>query len=72
MKKLAKELITSFVTVILGILAVALFIYSGSSLVFYVVVVMTMIIGFYNAWLISLTEDTITKKAGSRRASGRS
>ncbi|HIH50508.1 MAG: hypothetical protein ABSE71_04775 [Candidatus Micrarchaeaceae archaeon] len=56
MKKLAREFITSLITVILAILAIALYIHSGGTLVFYTVVVIAILVGFYNAWLISRGE----------------
>lgn len=56
MKKLTKEFITSLITVILAILAITLFISSGAKALFYIAVAVTIVFGFYNAWLISLTE----------------
>ena len=56
MKKLAREFITSFITVVIAILAIALYIHSGGTLVFYAAVVIAIIVGFYNAWLISRGE----------------
>lgn len=63
MKKLTKEFITSLITVILAILAIGLFISSGGSLLFYVAITLTIIIGFYNAWLISLSPATVEPAA---------
>jgi preprotein translocase subunit SecF len=56
LKKLAREFITSFITVVIAILAIALYIHSGGTPVFYVAVVIAIIVGFYNAWLISRGE----------------
>jgi len=56
LKKLAREFITSFITVVIAILAIALYIHSGGTLVFYAEVVIAIIVGFYNAWLISRGE----------------
>jgi preprotein translocase subunit SecF len=56
LKKLAREFITSFITVVIAILAIALYIHSGGTLVFYAAVVIAIIVGFYNAWLISRGE----------------
>ncbi len=76
MKKLAREFITSMMTVILAILAIALYIYSGGTLVFYAVVVIAILVGFYNAWLISrgelqeakeTTPEPRKRKRGARR-----
>lgn len=75
MKKLAKEFITSLITVVIAILAIALYIHSGGSLIFYAAVVLAMIVGFYNAWLISRGEvgniepkSLVQKGARRRRA----
>ncbi len=56
MRKLAKEFVSSLVTVILAILAIGLFISSGATLMFYAAVVIAIIVGFYNAWMISKIE----------------
>ncbi len=57
MKKFAKEFMTSLITVILAILAIGLFISYGATLLFYVAIGIAIIFGFYNAWLISLSES---------------
>ena len=77
MKKLAREFITSFITVVIAILAIALYIHSGGTPIFYAAVAIAIIVGFYNAWLISRGEikEIETKpsepqkqgKAGKRR-----
>lgn len=51
--KIELEMITSIMTVILVILAVAIFIKYHARTLFYIVVVITLILGFLNAWLIS-------------------
>jgi preprotein translocase subunit SecF len=56
LKKVAKEFITSIITVILAIFAIAIFISSGAGLLFYAAVAIAMIFGFYNAWLISVLD----------------
>lgn len=56
MKKLANEFITSLITVVIAILAIALYIHSGGTPVFYAAVAIAIIVGFYNAWLISRGE----------------
>jgi 4-hydroxybenzoate polyprenyltransferase len=56
LKKLAREFITSLITVVVAILAIALYIHSGGTPVFYVIIVIAMLVGFYNAWLISRSE----------------
>ena len=53
MEKLEKEFITSLITVIVAISAIGLFISSGGSILFYITVAIAIIVGFYNAWLIS-------------------
>ncbi len=71
MKKLAKEFVTSLITIILAILAIAIFISSGGSLLFYVAVAIAIIFGFYNAWLISNTGSETAKPAVRKRLKGR-
>ncbi len=56
MRKFTKEFVTSLITIILAIIAIALFISSGSTLLFYVAVAIALAFGFYNAWMISLLE----------------
>ncbi|MDE1871254.1 MAG: hypothetical protein KGI06_03375 [Candidatus Micrarchaeota archaeon] len=53
MERLTKEFATSLITVILAILAIAIFISSGGGMLFYVAVAIAILFGFYNAWLIS-------------------
>ena len=53
MKKLSREFYTSLFTVILAILAIAVFIYSGGSILFYAVVAMAILVGLYNILMIS-------------------
>jgi len=62
MKNFTKEFITSVITVILAILAIGLFISSGATLIFDVVVAAAVIVGFYNAWLISVLEESPSGK----------
>ena len=57
MKNFTKEFITSAITVILAIIAIGLFISSGGTLIFDIVVAIAVIVGFYNAWLISVLEE---------------
>lgn len=47
------ELLTSSATVVLAIVAILIFIYSGATALFYVFVLLALVIGFFNAWLIS-------------------
>ncbi len=47
------EMITSLATIILVIFCIAVFILYGARLLFYAIVVVTLIIGFANAWLIA-------------------
>lgn len=79
MAMLSKEFAMSALTVILVIIAIVTFIYSGASLTFYAVVVIALIVGFSNTWLLSRTpreretmasqERTVNvaKKAPARR-----
>lgn len=57
MGKLSREFATSLLTVAFAILAIAIFIRSGASLVFYVLVLIAIVIGFFNAWLISESDN---------------
>jgi hypothetical protein len=61
LRKVSKELITSSITVILAIFAIALFISSGGTLFFYGAVGLAIIFGLYNAWLISALETPGSK-----------
>ncbi len=47
------ELAFSLLTIVLAILAIAIFIYYGAGVAFYIVVVLAIAIGFVNAWLVS-------------------
>lgn len=62
MRKLTKEFIISLLTVLLGILAIGLFIHSGASIWFYAAIIIAIIVGFYNAWLISRPETADDRK----------
>ena len=63
MERIARELFSSLATVALAILAVAVFIYYGAGALFYAIVAVALIIGFYNAWLISKSEPESEEKA---------
>lgn len=63
MEKIEVELVSSLVTIVLAILAVAVFIYHGAGALFYATVIVAMAVGFLNAWLI-------TKAAPEARAEG--
>jgi 4-hydroxybenzoate polyprenyltransferase len=67
--KYTKEFFTSLATVILAILAIALFISSGAGSAFYIVIAIAIIFGFYNAWLISVTGKQ-KEEAEQQRMSG--
>lgn len=74
MKNLNKEFVTSLITVILAILAIAVFIYSGASLLFYCTMAIALVVGFFNAWQISLIEGKTEKpkrKATKSKSRGR-
>lgn len=58
LRKLTREFATSLATVILAIFAIALFISSGGTALFYAAVAVALAFGFYNAWLISTSEDS--------------
>ncbi|MDE1865078.1 MAG: hypothetical protein KGH94_00345 [Candidatus Micrarchaeota archaeon] len=47
------EMITSLATIVLVILCIAVFIVYGAHALFYIAVVVTLIVGFANAWLIA-------------------
>jgi len=53
MEKINVELVSSLATVVLAILAVFVFIYHGADALFYVTVLVAMVVGFLNAWLIT-------------------
>jgi preprotein translocase subunit SecF len=61
LEKLNKEFVTSLITVILAILAIAVFIHSGASLLFYCTMAIALVVGFYNAWQISVIEGRTEK-----------
>ncbi len=56
MERITVELLSSLATVALAILAVVIFIYYGAGALFYVIVAVALIVGFYNAWLLSKSE----------------
>jgi preprotein translocase subunit SecF len=58
LKSINREFITSLLTVILAILAIALFIYSGATPLFYCTMAIALVVGFYNAWQISNIETS--------------
>ncbi|MDE1868496.1 MAG: hypothetical protein KGH60_00820 [Candidatus Micrarchaeota archaeon] len=68
MAMLSKEFAMSALTVILVIIAIVTFIYSGASLIFYAVVLIALIVGFSNTWLLSKTpreRETIAAQANT-------
>ncbi|MGC8652309.1 MAG: hypothetical protein ACP5UH_03620 [Candidatus Micrarchaeia archaeon] len=75
-----RALSLSLATVALTILAIIIFIYQRGSAAFYATVVIAIIVGFANAWLLGRSagagqsmpkapKSTGTSKAGARRAS---
>ncbi len=66
MEKIGREFITSLITVILAILAVAVYIYFGANLLFYSAMAIALVFGFYNAWLISSLEASIESGSGKK------
>ncbi|MGI0100349.1 MAG: hypothetical protein ACREBH_01325 [Candidatus Micrarchaeaceae archaeon] len=69
MRRITKEIVTSSITIILAILAIALFISSGGTLIFYAVLSIAIILGIYNAWLISVAESNSAETSRHRPAS---
>lgn len=68
MALLSKEFAMSALTVVLVIIAIVTFIYSGASLVFYAVVLIALIVGFSNTWLLSRTpRERETQAAQQKR-----
>ena len=57
------EMISSLITIIVSIMAVAVFIYYGGDALFYVVVIMAILIAAFNAWLLS-NEGSLKSLAG--------
>lgn len=53
MTSLELEIITSLATIVFAILAIGLFISSGGSAAFYAAMAIALVVGFFNAWLIS-------------------
>jgi hypothetical protein len=68
-------MITSILTIVLVILCIAVFIAYGAASLFYAVVVLALIVGFINAWLIAKAggagvapkPKAVVKKAKGRR-----
>ena len=71
MKKLTNEFVTSLITIILAILAIGIFIYSGGSILFYAVIAIAIIFGFYNVWLVSKAVSKTAAPPVARRLKGR-
>ncbi len=57
------EMISSLITIIVSIMAVAVFIYYGGDALFYVVVIIAILIAAFNAWLLS-NEGSLKSLAG--------
>ena len=68
MERIAAEILTSLATVALAILAVVVFIYYGAGALFYAVVVVALVVGFYNALMISKAESGIPERPASKSA----
>jgi 4-hydroxybenzoate polyprenyltransferase len=68
LKKLTKELLASLITVILAVLAIGLYISYGGW-VFYVAITIAIAFGFYNAYLISVSEksEDVPQKKSKRK-----
>ena len=47
------EMASSLITIIVSIIAVAVFIFYGGSVLFYIIVVIAILIAAFNAWLVS-------------------
>ncbi|MEM0149904.1 MAG: hypothetical protein QXW10_03355 [Candidatus Micrarchaeaceae archaeon] len=47
------EMTSSLITIIVSIIAVAVFIFYGGSVLFYIIVVIAILIAAFNAWLVS-------------------
>ena len=67
-KILELEFITSIITIVLVVLTLAIFIKYGASILFYVLVIITFAVGFFNAWLISTIDR---RKGGAEPARAR-
>jgi preprotein translocase subunit SecF len=68
MKNIEAELVSSFATVALVILAVVIFIYYGGGALFYAVVVIAVVVGFFNAWLISRSAPNAQAREPAEKA----
>lgn len=64
----ATEFIFSLLTFVSTIIAIVMFIYYGSSLAFYVAIIVAIAIGFINAWLISKSGAEVAAKPTAPKA----
>lgn len=68
-KRIGIELLTSLITIVLVILAIAVFIKYRAGTLFYSLVVLALAMGFLNTWLIATLEERGrgTKMEGTAR-----
>lgn len=76
MKRESRELILSLATVILVVIAISVFIYTGGSYIFYIIAIIAFIVGIVNFWLLSTdnsdSRETYSEIRKSPRRSRRS
>jgi 4-hydroxybenzoate polyprenyltransferase len=61
------EVITSILTIVFALLAIAVFIGYGAGVAFYLLFVIALAVGLYNTWIISKEQQT-PKRAARVRA----
>jgi VIT1/CCC1 family predicted Fe2+/Mn2+ transporter len=64
------NIILSIITVILFVIAIIVFIDYGGNAIFYAIVVLALILGFLNAWLISKGDEHAKGTRQRKMASG--
>ena len=65
------EMISSLITITVSIIAVAVFIFYGGSVLFYIIIVIAILIAAFNAWLLSNRDNLklISDRMGRTEAS---
>lgn len=71
LEKITKEFVTSLITIILAIFAIAIFISSGGTILFYVSISIAIVFGFLNVWLVSKTVSNGAAKIAPKNRKGK-
>jgi hypothetical protein len=66
LEKPKREFLTSLITIILAIFAIAVFISSGATILFYVLISIAVAFGFFNVWLISQAVSGAQRHAAAK------